>query len=58
MAQISNIAGEAAGSRRLYPPLARKLAGKLANAVLCLHSQGIVHAGRVITGRLVEHAHR
>ncbi|KAL8709394.1 MAG: hypothetical protein Q9225_007459 [Loekoesia sp. 1 TL-2023] len=43
VAQILDYLGEIAGSRRLHGPLARKLAGQLANAVFFMHSLGVVH---------------
>ncbi|MCJ1260021.1 hypothetical protein MMC24_007861 [Lignoscripta atroalba] len=43
ISQLSDSPGQVAGTRRLRAPLARKLAGQLANAVLLLHSLGTVH---------------
>jgi len=54
IAQLSDSPGQMAGSRRLHAPLARKLAGQLANAVFLLHSLGITHGGMMIARRLFE----
>lgn len=56
IAQLSDSPGQIAGSRRLRGPLARKLAGKLANAVFFLHSHGVAHGGIMITGEFREQA--
>ena len=46
IARLSDSPGQVSGSRRLRAPLARKLAGQLADAVAFLHSLGVVHGGQ------------
>ena len=56
IAQLLDSPGQIAGSRRLHGPLARKLAGQLANAVFFMHSFGITYGGMMIVGGLQEQA--
>lgn len=56
IAQLLDSPGQIAGSRRLHGPLARKLAGQLANAVFFMHSFGITHGGMMIAAVLQKQA--